>query len=213
MQGWFKIESVPTIMLKQAIIQTLEIFGYEIRRRPRALHIAKEVKPVFDKIHYGCGRNYLPGWLNVDIIARGPENYMYVDLASRHPFPANSFEFGFSEDFIEHIDQASSILFLEEVHRTFRKGGVLRLTFPCLEAVLKKHFSSISYDDFQKGKKEAYEAFGHVHFYSRDSLALVAEHIGFAMEIVEGNKSRYSQLEGINARLDFVNLHVELTKQ
>ena len=200
-------------MLKRIIIQALKAFGYEIQRRPKSRHVAKEVIPTFEQIHYGCGRNYLPGWLNVDIIATGPENYMYVDLASRHPFPDNSFQFGFSEDFIEHIDQASSLLFLEEAHRTLRTGGVLRLTFPVLDAVLEKHFSSICYEGFLKGKVEAFDSYGHIHFYSRDSLALVANHIGFDMEVVECGASKYSQLEGINTRTDHVNLHVELTKR
>lgn len=200
-------------MLKSTIIQALRHFGYEIQRRPIPRHVFKEVVPAFEQIHYGCGRYYLPGWLNVDIIASGPENYMYVDLTSRHPFPDNSFQFGFSEDFIEHIDQASSLLFLEEVHRTFRTGGILRLTFPVLDVVLKKHFSSICFEGFLKGKEEAFDSLGHIHFYSRDSLALVADHIGFDMKIVECGKSKYSQLEGINIRTDSVNLHVELTKR
>lgn len=200
-------------MIKKLIIQVLKYFGYEIQRRPISHHVSKEVIPAFEQIHFGCGRNYLPGWLNVDIISTGPQNYMYVDLTSRHPFPDQSFQFGFSEDFIEHIDQASSLLFLVEVHRTFRIGGVLRLTFPVLDAVLKKHFSLIGYEDFLIGKEEAFDSYGHIHFYSRDSLALVADHIGFDMEIVEHGKSIYPQLDGINTRLDSVNLHVELTKR
>lgn len=200
-------------MIKRTIIQVLKYYGYEIQRRPKSRHVFREVIPAYEQIHYGCGRNYLPGWLNVDIIATGPENYMYVDLAGRHPFPDNSFQFGFSEDFIEHIDQASSLLFLEEAHRTLRIGGVLRLTFPVLDVVLEKHFSLVCHEGFLKGKEEAFDSCGHIHFYSRDSLALVAGHIGFDMEVVDCGKSKYSKLAGINSRTDRVNLHVELTKR
>jgi predicted SAM-dependent methyltransferase len=200
-------------MLKHTIVRILNYFDYELRRRPKARPLPGEVTPAFTQIQYGCGGNFLPGWLNVDIMGAGPENYMYVDLTRRHPFPDNFFEFGFSEDFIEHIDQASSLVFLEEVHRTLRPGGVLRLTFPVLDVVLEKHFSSISYAGFVKGKEEAFDAYEHIHFYSRDSLALVAGHIGFDMEIVECAKSKYPQLAGINTRTDRVNLHVELTKR
>jgi len=200
-------------MLKRTLIRALKYFGYEIQRRPKSQNAPKEVIPAFEQIQYGCGRNYLTGWLNTDIISTGPENYMYVDLTNRHPFPDNFFRFAFSEDFIEHIDQASSLLFLEEAHRTLRKGGVLRLTFPVLDVVLTKHFSSIDFKSFLRGKEEAFDSFGHIHFYSQDSLALVANHIGFDMKIVECGKSEYSKLEGINTRTDGVNLHVELTKR
>lgn len=201
-------------MLKRTVIQTLRYFGYELRRLPKVqLEAPREVVPAFRQIQYGCGRNYLPGWLNVDIGRSGPENYMYVDLTKRHPFPDNFFQFGFSEDFIEHIDQASSLLFLEEAHRTLCKGGVLRLTFPVLDTVLEQHFASISYACFAQGIVDAFEKHGHIHFYSRASLALVAEHIGFDMEIVEGGKSRHPQLAGINSRMAAANFHVELTKR
>lgn len=200
-------------MIKLIINRILKYHGYEILRRPRSKHRAKEILPAFDKINYGSGYNYFPEWLNVDIISTGPQNYMYVDLTNRHPFPDNSFQFGFSEDFIEHIDQASSLMFLEEAHRTFRKGGILRLSFPVLEAVLLEHFNSIDFESFLKGKCEAFDAFGHIHFYSHESLALVTDHIGFDMKIVECGKSIYPQLNGINTRTASVNIHVELTKR
>ncbi len=200
-------------MIKSIVKAILTYFGYQILRRPRHKSQAKEVAPAFDKIHYGSGYNYLSEWLNVDIIAKGPENYMYVDLTNRHPFPDNSFKFGFSEDFIEHIDQANSLLFLVEAHRTFCKGGVLRLAFPVLESVLVKHFIPSDFDIFLKGKEEAYDAFGHIHFYSKESLALVASHIGFDLQIVECGKSIHPQLDGINSRNTSVNIHVELTKK
>lgn len=200
-------------MLKRTIIKTLRYFGYELRRLPKSQEKPREVIPAFSQIQYGSGRNYLPGWLNVDIGRTGPENYMYVDLTKRHPFPDNSFHFGFSEDFLEHIDQASSLLFLEEAHRTLRARGVLRLTFPVLDAVLEQHFVPISYECFAKGIADAFETHGHIHFYSRESLALVANHIGFDMEIVECGKSKYPELEGINTRTASINFHVELTKR
>jgi len=199
-------------MIKSILNQTLKYFGYQIIRSARSKKRATEVFPSFNKIHYGCGYNYLEEWLNVDIIGNGPSNYSYVDLINRHPFPANSFQFGFSEDFIEHIDQASSLMFLEEAHRTLCKGGILRLAFPVLDEVLKKHFTPIDPEVFLKGKQEAFDAFGHIHFYSKESLALVASHIGFQMKVVEYGKSIYPQLDGINTRNSSVNIHVELTK-
>lgn len=199
-------------MISRAILKGVHALGYDIIRRPKPALPPKISRPDFDRIHYGCGRTYLDGWLNTDIISSGPANYMYVNLIDRHPFPDNYFRFGFSEDFVEHISQADSLLFLVEVYRTLRVGGVLRLTFPGLESVLQKHYPSPEFATFSLGRDEAYTQLGHVHFYSRDSLAVVAKHIGFAISIVEGGQSVHPELNGINTRLGGVSLHAELTK-
>jgi hypothetical protein len=88
-------------MIKAAINKTLKTLGYELHRIPKPKPSPVVVIPSFNKIHYGCGRNYMANWLNVDIISAGPPNYMYVDLISQHPFPSNSFKYAFSEDFLE----------------------------------------------------------------------------------------------------------------
>ncbi len=66
-----------------------------------------------DRIHYACGRNLLPGWLNVDGIdesypmgkveREAARQIFRMDLTKEHPFPDNSFAFGYSEDFLEHL--------------------------------------------------------------------------------------------------------------
>ena len=200
-------------MIKQTIIKAIQAAGYEIHRVPRPGTAGTSVVvPKYDRVHYGSGRVYLPGWLNTDIIASGPENYMYVNLVERHPFPDNSFRYAFSEDFIEHIDQASSLMFLLEAHRTLKPGGVLRITTPDLEKVLIKHYRQPDYGSFETGRTEAFTCLGHLHFYSRDSLRTVAHHIGFDIEFVDGGKSAHAELDGINTRSDMVYLHAELTK-
>lgn len=198
--------------MKQLILRLLRTFGYEVHRVPRRMVLQPVITPKYNKIHYGSGRVYLDDWLNVDIIASGPENYMYLDLTGRHPFPDNSFEYAFSEDFIEHIDQASSLMFLVEVHRTLKPGGVLRITTPELGKVLRKHYRSRDYLNFETGREEAYSSLGHIHFFSEGSLRTVAEFIGFEVKFVEGGVSEHAVLNGVNTRSDEVYLHAELTK-
>jgi len=200
-------------MIKRIVLNILDKLGYQIQRKPQSKVSPGTVIPTYRKIHYGCGRVYMTDWLNVDIIFNGPENYLYCDLTNRHPFPDECFEYGFSEDFIEHIDQGSSLLFLLEAHRTLTKGGVLRLTFPVLDHVLKKHFSILNFDRFQVEKLNAYDTFGHLHFYSKASLSLVANHVGFDVKFVDAGKSTHKALNDINTRFDEVQIHVELTKR
>jgi hypothetical protein len=77
------------------------------------------------KAHYGSGpRLFGTGWINIDVLTfplNTSEVHVSINLASRHPFPSDFFQFAFAEDFIEHLDQAESLLFLSEVFRTLRQ--------------------------------------------------------------------------------------------
>lgn len=174
------------------------------------------------KINYACGTNYLPGWLNVDQYnqkhyqtERKECIYYQMDLIAQHPFPDNCFEFGFAEDFLEHIQQDDSIIFLFECYRTLKPGGVLRLSFPGLAGVLKKHFNEINYRNALKAKKEAFRRWEHLHFYAGDELKLVAEHIGYReVNFVEYGVSKFPELNGLDTRKEQIglNTYVELIK-
>lgn len=186
----------------------------------------KALEPLLtDKIHYGCGKNILSGWLNVDgfdesypdgcIAPQIAENIFCCDLTDKHPFPLDYFRFGYSEDLLEHFDQADSLTFLEEVYRTFAPGGVVRFSFPSLEGVLKWHYHTIDYKVFKIGKRDAYTTWTHKHFYCRNSIILVAKHIGFReIHFVEYGISKYPELNNLDTRFEQkgLNLYVELVK-
>lgn len=178
-----------------------------------------------DKIHYGCGKKIFDGWINVDgfdesypdgtIDSKIAENIFCCNLADRHPFPENYFNFGFCEDFLEHLDQPDSLIFLEEVYRTFALGGVFRLSFPGLENVLNKHFTHTAYDTFIAAKRDAYTMWTHKHFYCKESLSVVAKHIGFSkINFVEYGMSDFPVLNNLDSRLEqkSLNIYVELIK-
>jgi predicted SAM-dependent methyltransferase len=168
-----------------------------------------------EKIHYGCGGNMIDGWLNVDWHESAASGYRRANLLETHPFESNSVRFGFSEDMLEHFSQAESIFFLSEVHRTLAPGGVMRLSFPGLEGILKRHYSPPSERRVREGELEAYAYWGHVHFYGRDELRMVAGHLGFtSVRFVEYGKSDHPELCNLDTRSDQVglNTYAELTK-
>jgi predicted SAM-dependent methyltransferase len=170
---------------------------------------------IADKIHYGCGSKLIDGWLNVDWHESTARGYRQADLLETHPFESNCARFGFSEDMLEHFSQAESIFFLSEVHRTLAPGGVMRLSFPGLEGILKRHYSPPSERRVREGELEAYAYWGHVHFYGRDELRMVAGHLGFAdVRFVEYGRSDHADLCDLDTRSDQVglNTYVELTK-
>ncbi len=176
------------------------------------------------KINYACGKNFLSDWLNVDFIIRSntipkEERSKYVsyaiNLAAKHPFPDSCFSFGFSEDFLEHLQQCDSIVFLSECFRTLKPGGVFRLSFPGLEGVLNKHYKTCNYRNAIQGKMEAYTTWEHLHFYSREELKLVAEHIGYReINFVDYGISNYPELNGLDTREEQIglNTYAELIK-
>jgi predicted SAM-dependent methyltransferase len=180
---------------------------------------AKDKSPTiapFEKIHYGCVDTIFEDWLNVDITERkNSPNYLKVNLLEKHPFYDENFSFGFAEDVLEHFGQADSLIFLSEAYRTLRKSGMLRLSFPGLEGVLKKHYNSLRPLFCYEGKVEAYLIWDHMHFYSRAELITIARHIGFEeVNFVEYGKSIYKELVGLDTRFEQIglNTYVELVK-
>ena len=167
------------------------------------------------KIHYGCGGNLLDGWLNVDCFETPADNFMSLNLLERHPFPDETFEFGFCEDMVEHLTQAQSIYFLREVYRTFKPGGVFRVSFPGLEGVLDRHYSPATGAEVCRGELEAYTIWDHYHFYSFAELELVARHLGFSeVKAVEYGHPEHAELAGLDTRDSQIglNLYAELTR-
>lgn len=142
-----------------------------------------------DRIHYACGRNVLPGWLNVDgydesfpsgeVPAEIAGTIFRLDLTGPHPFPDDCFRLGYSEDFIEHIDQPEFIGFLCECFRTFARGGVLRLSSPGLEGILRRHLRGSDWQAADVLREEAYTRWWHKHFLSLAEVEAIARHIGW----------------------------------
>ncbi len=210
-------------LAKKVVAKGLNKFGYEITKMERTdlaarqagLNLAGDNR----RIHYACGFRMLEGWLNMDaeLLFKTQPGYecRNVNLVGPHPFPDNWFEYGFCEDFLEHLNQSDSIIFLSEVYRTFKEGGVLRLSFPGLDGVLKRHGKGSTYEVYRKLKNEAYTVWGHIHFYSKEELSMVCEHIGFnKVEFVRYGESDHSPLRGLDYREDQreLNIYVELTK-
>jgi predicted SAM-dependent methyltransferase len=169
------------------------------------------------KVHYGCGPIHLKGWLNVDIEPRKHAGFQLamVDLTKKHPFLDGQFKFGFSEDFFEHLSQADQIFFLCEVFSTFKKGGVLRLSFPGLEGVIKKHYRKCDYETISLAKHDAYDSLGHLHFPGKNELRYICKHIGFEkVDFVRVGESIHKPLRNLDSRLgqELLNTYVEITK-
>lgn len=200
-----------------------DVFKKELKKVPE-LSIDEqkqllELTQRIDRVQYGSGELYLNDWLNIDLkIKNNLQQNPYklsLNLTKPHPFRNDTFSFGYSEDFIEHLFQYDQILFLTEVFRTFKKGGVLRLSFPGLEGVLKRHYTDNTYITAETAKKDAYTNWGHLHLFSFEELTMVSRHIGFSkVEKKQFNESEYALLANRELRIEQadLNTYVEITK-
>ncbi|WP_341675999.1 class I SAM-dependent methyltransferase [Niveibacterium sp. SC-1] len=197
--------------------------------QPRQL---SELESIPKRIQYACGLNAIDGWLNVDLfddaliwnfghiggVPKEVANNVYkINLLEPHPFPDNHFDYAYSEDFIEHIHQKDAIFFLTEVLRTLKPGGILRLATPGLHGVMAFHFNSPDLKSVVENQDAAYTRWGHVHFFSHESLRTMALFLGFRKYRKRSyGKSWCKALKNLETRAEQstykINIYAELTK-
>lgn len=197
--------------------------GVELEVKPSRRDVTVVDTGGLDKVHYASGDKIKSGWLNLDMVPLQAlidakletREYRFVNLVAPHPFMDETFAFGYSEDFLEHLEQEQALTFLYEAHRTLKRGGVLRLSTPSLEGVLRRHYRGTGFGAAAMGEHEAYRLWGHLHFFSREEIALIARHIGFGkVEFCEYGESAHDALRGLDTRAHQkdLNLIVELTR-
>jgi len=160
------------------------------------------------KLHLGCGKTRLKGWLNSDV-HRGE---IYLNVKKIFPFDNESIDFIFSEHLIEHLSLRDARYLLKECNRILKKGGVMRISTPDLEFYAKLYlgqFENITLDDFSQRIRPIYPKtpapcvfmneiltlFGHKFTYDREFLKYLCGQAGFTkMTDVEYGLSEYSEL-------------------
>lgn len=85
-------------------------------------------------LHLGCGGRLIADWLNTDI---NPSNTIaFLDARKSFPFRDNTFVACYSEHMLEHIDFFSAKHCINEIYRTLRPGGFVRLVTPDLDKLI-----------------------------------------------------------------------------
>jgi hypothetical protein len=208
------------MIIKSLIKYLIKLIGFKLVRIKKyqeiKYHESSETYGL-NKINYGCYRNYLKDWLNVDRDIEKSDIFKTakVNLTQKHPFHDETFAYGFAEDFIACIQQSELIIFLYEVYRTFRSGGVLRISTPGLEGVLNKHYSDSNIETALLAKTEAYDMWGNILFPSFHDLEMICKHIGFSgIRKVEYGISDHAELNNLDTRTHQIglNTYVEITK-
>lgn len=89
------------------------------------------------RLHIGCGKAYLPGWVNLDLFSSVKAD-VYADLAAL-PFDRGSFDLIYSSHVLEHVHRHTTIATLGHWRDLLVDGGVLRLAVPDFDAVCRRY--------------------------------------------------------------------------
>lgn len=84
----------------------------------------------FQRLHLGCGTRVWPGWINVDRCPLEMSVVLPCDVAVDLPFENDSFDYVFTEDFLEHLPPDRRVPVMNEIHRVLVPGGVMEHYVP-----------------------------------------------------------------------------------
>ncbi len=167
-------------------------------------------KPDSRKLHVGCGRNILPGWINADI---SPRAELIVFLQRRLPIRSGYLDRIYSEHVLEHVPYRSAVYFLKEAYRTLKPGGVIRIAMPDLDDLIDgyqndwRRFDWVNWPAhrFIQTRAEminiAFRWWGHQHLYNREELERALREAGFSHYCFQlPGQSEFSDLCGLETR-------------
>lgn len=135
------------------------------------------------KIHLGCGKRYLEGYLHVDI-----DEYDHIDYRNKidnlNMFNDNFAELIYASHCLEYFDRNEVMDVLVEWRRVLEPGGVLRLAVPNFQSLIKIYSETNNlekilgplYGKWNVGKDEFIY---HKTAYDHDSLKAILEESGF----------------------------------
>ena len=94
------------------------------------------------RLHLGCGKRHLDGWLNIDLFGSDHD----CDIR-KLPFDDESAEEIMAIHVCEHFYVTEILSVLKEWRRVLKPGGKMVLELPCLDKVLI-HFANGSPENF-----------------------------------------------------------------
>tara|TARA_Y100000991_G_C21928466_1_gene329746 strand:- start:49 stop:864 length:816 start_codon:yes stop_codon:yes gene_type:complete len=95
-------------------------------------------------VNLACGNSYInnPDWINLDFNSNS-KNVFKANLITNIPLKTNSADFVYSSHFIEHLDCEDLNQLLDEIFRILKPGGILRISTPNYEYLVKEYISLI----------------------------------------------------------------------
>lgn len=160
---------------------------------------AARSSPAGPKLHVGCGRARLEGWVNidaqqlpgVDVVADVTGGLDFVDCAAVY-----------AEHFLEHLRIDHALDFLAEAHRVLADGGLLRLSTPNLDWVWLTHYRLEAEPEVKRDMaihlNRAFHGWEHRFLWNREMLGESLEACGFRdLEWCRYRESRHAVFRDI----------------
>jgi predicted SAM-dependent methyltransferase len=175
----------------------VELNRRRCERAQRKLGDAYLATTELPKLHIGCGKHRIDGWLNSDYVP-ADALLMHLDATERFPFEDGTFANVFSEHMIEHVQLAGGIAMLKECFRVLRPGGRLRIATPDLQFLvdlLRRDKSILQEEYLQWSNREFIQAeaindvivlnnyvrdWGHLFIYDQQTLMNIMQDAGFS---------------------------------
>jgi predicted SAM-dependent methyltransferase len=166
------------------------------------------------KLHLGCGRVRLDGWINIDNDPRSAAD-VHWDLRRGLPIENSSVDFVYSEHLFEHLILEHGLVLLRHCRRVLREGGVIRIAMPSLQAILAKYQNTPGVEALEVPEDPEFEkidslcrylntamrAWGHLYIYDFDDLSLRLRQCGFhQIKPYDFGESEHPQLAGLETR-------------
>lgn len=174
-------------------------------------------------LQVGGGRHLKKGgnWINGDII----NGEIYLNATKRLPFPNESVDTIFTEQFIEHLSQPEALYFLNEAYRVLKTGGIIRQSTPDLGKLMtlyedrndqvslstaiarhmRNHRNNVVYADATGCQllNDIFRLWGHQFIYDKEALQSVTEQVGFReFHWVSFGKSDHDFLKNLERHAD-----------
>ena len=88
------------------------------------------------KLHLGCGKRYLQGWVHVDLANYPHIDYPNQDIADLSIFKGCSVSEIYVAHAFEYFTREEAIGVLEEWHHVLIAGGILRISVPDFQSLV-----------------------------------------------------------------------------
>ena len=176
-------------------------------------------------LNLGCGHNLIVGFVNADFFYKVwnkkiPKRQWMLDLRYNLECEDETFDGVYSEHTFEHLTYLTVDNLLKELHRTVKKGGIIRITVPDCDKFVKyyngdyqnNNFSGV-YDSKCLAMHYLTQAYGHMSIWNFEEMKSALEKAGFTqVKEMSFQKSQDNMLMQDIQEREWETVYVEATK-